>query len=261
MNFFDSHCHLQDNRYGKDLPEVLRRAEKAGIKYMICCATSEKDWEEVALLAEKYKNIVPSFGIHPWFLETLSDNWIDNLEGYLQRIHSGVGECGLDFAIKTHSANVQEDVFKKQLYIAKKLKRPVNIHCRRAWNRLVPILKEVGHLPAGGVIHSYSGSHEQVNELESFGLYLSFSGSITRPNSKKGPRAIQIVSRERLLIETDSPDILPSGIVEPGERMLNEPAFIKVIAERMAGILGTSIQEVADMTYANTMNLFKGIIS
>ena len=261
MQLFDSHCHLQDTRYGKTLPEVLERAECNDVGYMVCCATCEHDWEAVALLAEQYNNIIPCFGIHPWFLEKLSDTWDKHLEEYLRNILSGVGECGLDFAVKNYNAGDQEAVFKKQLYIAKKLKRPVNMHCRKAWNRLIPILKEVGTLPAGGLIHSYSGSHELIGILESLDLYISFSGSITRPNSKKGPKALGVVSQERLLIETDSPDILPSGIVGPGQRMLNEPAFIKIVAERIASLRNTSLESAAELTYSNALNLYKEVIS
>lgn len=261
MQFIDSHCHLQDKRYDRKISAVLDRSTQAGVTYMICCATGEDDWEAVALLADTYEMIIPSFGIHPWFISNLSHDWDRKLEEYLRKIPSGVGECGLDFAREGCDVKIQEEIFKKQLYIANKLKRPVNMHCRRAWQRLIPIIQEVGFLQAGGIIHSYSGSHEMVKILESLNINISFSGSVTRPNSKKGPKAIRAVHRDRLLLETDSPDILPSGITGPGERMLNEPAFIRIVAEKVALIKNMTLQSVADITYTNALHLYRGIIS
>lgn len=257
MQLFDAHCHLQDERLSGRLGEVLNRAQQAGVRRMLCCGCHERNWDAVLALAQAHPEIVPSFGIHPWYLEGRTDRWIETLERFLVGQSSGVGEIGLDHAVNPRADEEQEDVFVAQLRLARWLKRPVSIHCRKAWQRLQEILRAEGGVGWGGLIHSYSGSAELVKPLEEMGLYISFSGAITRPENKRGQRALAAVSPGRLLIETDSPDLPPAGAAG----VVNEPANLVFVAAAVADILRRTPDWVAEQTFANAVRLLAGILN
>jgi len=254
---FDSHTHLQDKRLKKDLSGVIDRARAAGVSKLVICATREKDWDAVMELAQNYSFIYPAFGIHPWFVNKVSEDWEEKLVGYLDKMPSAIGECGLDFVVQGTGREAQEHIFKRQLLLAKKMHLPVSIHCRKAWERLFEILRKVGKLPGGGLIHSYSGSHELIPALEEMGFYICFSGTVSNPHSIRVHKALRKVSRERLLIETDSPDLLPYTVYEPDRKKHNEPAYLVAVAESVSELLDISFEEVASQTFKNAEKLFK----
>lgn len=252
MLFFDAHCHLQDERFGKRLPLVIGRACSAGVERMLCCGCEERDWETVRKLAGEYKPVLPSFGLHPLYIGKRSEAWLENLKSYLLSVPSALGEIGLDHAVEPRNDGEQESVFIAQLRLARELERPVTIHCRKAWGRLLEILRREGGVRCGGIVHSYSGPAELIPPLEELGLSLSFSGAITRLGNNRGHRALRFVSKQRLLLETDSPDLTPVGAAERS----NEPANLLIIARAAAALLGMSLEAVADLTYANANRLF-----
>ena len=265
MLLFDAHCHLQDERLASRLAEVLNRAERSGVRRMLCCGCHERNWDAVLALAQAHPEIAPSFGIHPWYMDGRTDGWLETLERFLAGQPSGVGEIGLDHAVTPRADAEQEAVFIPQLRLARRLKRPVSLHCRKAWKRLLEILSQEGGVGWGGLIHSYSGPAELVKPLEAMGLYISFSGAITRPGNKRGHQALAAVSPERLLIETDSPDLLPAGTpviagIPAVAGAVNEPANLVLVAAAVAKILGRSPEWVAEQTFANASRLLAGIM-
>ncbi len=259
VSLFDSHAHLQDERLRKDIAAVMERARDAGVARIVCCATEEKDWDAVAELARSYSCVIPCFGVHPWFVGTVSDHWEQRLEQYLTKTPSAIGECGLDFAIKDCNREVQEQVFKQQVLMAKKMGLPIAMHCRKAWERFSDILKRAGTLPAAGLIHSYSGSHELVPLFESMGLYISFSGAVSNERSVHVHAAVKTVSDERLLVETDTPDLLPYTIEARETCVYNEPAYLTHVVRSVAQHREASEEEVGSITGNNAMRLFSGI--
>ncbi len=259
-DLFDSHCHLQSRRFGEHVDRIIKNAERAGVSRFLCCTTCEKDWDAVLALANDYGSVIPAFGIHPWYMQGISDIWQEKLVEYLKRVPSALGECGLDFAVKNIDRSLQEGIFRKQLLIAQDLNLPVSIHCRKAWERLVSIVKEVGGVPAGGCIHSYSGSHELISVLERMGFYISFSGTVTNKHSVRVHKAAETVSDEHLLIETDSPDLLPYTIPEREKCRYNEPAYLVAVVQSIAELRGKAGVEIAETTYNNALRLFKDII-
>lgn len=257
MQLFDAHCHLQDERLASCLAEVLARAERSGVRRMLCCGCNESNWDAVLALAQAHPEIVPSFGIHPWYMQgrTNTAGRLETLERFLMTKSAGVGEIGLDHAVTPRADEEQEAVFIAQLRLARRLQRPVSLHCRKAWERLQAILRKEGGVAYGGLVHSYSGPAELVKPLEEMGLYISFSGAVTRPGNKRGQRALMAVSPGRLLIETDSPDLAPVGAAST----VNEPANLALVATSVANILGRSPAWVAAQTFANASRLFVGI--
>ena len=156
----------------------------------------------------------------------------------------------------------QLQVFKTHLSLACDLKRPINIHVRKAWDAVLKMLKHFGPLPSPGVIHSYSGSADLIPILEKLNLYISFSGSVTRPNAKKAAKALGAVSMDRIVFETDAPDIVPWFIMETasGPTPLNQPANVPGIIRTAAGILKKDFQPLAGCAYENSRNLFALIL-
>ena len=252
MKLFDVHTHIQDERLENQQDAVIARAIDAGVDKIMVCGLHEHDWTTVSAMAQAYRSVVPALGIHPWFIENRGPKWVETLSDMLEKSGAAVGEIGLDRMVPLRNDADQETVFIKQMGIARDLGKPVNLHCRSAWGRMREIIKSMGGLTHGGVIHSWSGSAEMVREFETLGAYISFSGSVTRPDNKKVGKAVQAVSRDRLVLETDSPDIIPTGVDAP----LNEPAYVRVVLARVALLRGETMEAVASYTYDNALRLF-----
>lgn len=250
MKFFDAHCHLHDGRYGARLPLVVGRACAAGVERMLCCGCEQADWPEVRRLAAAFRPVVPSFGLHPQRAAARTPSWLQELRALLAEVPAAVGEIGLDFSGNLHNFADQEAVFTEQLHLARELRRPVVIHCRHAWGRLMAILKSEGGVREGGLIHSYSGSPELVPQVERANLCISFSGAITYAGNRHGRESLRRVSRDRLLIETDSPDLSPAGAAK-----LNEPANVVLVARVVSELRGETLDSIAEATSSNAERL------
>jgi TatD DNase family protein len=251
---FDSHCHLQDKRIAADSAAIIARARAKGVIKMMCCGTCENDWDAVKTLSAQ-EGVLASFGLHPWYVSERTDWWLDKIETLLVASPgAGVGEIGLDHAMDKFTHGLQEEIFLYQLRLANRLNRTVSIHCRRAFERVITLLEKEGSVGPGGVVHSYSGPKELIPVFEKLGLYISFSGSITSEGNRRGVEAIRAVSEDRLLIETDSPDMLPAQIIEGP----NEPANCAFVNDKVAALLGEQPENVAKRTWDNACRLFEG---
>ena len=254
MNLFDAHCHLQDARLRADLPGVMTRARAAGVEHMLCCGTAEDDWAEVARLAEEYPAVVPAFGLHPWYAQRRSPAWMERLRALLAgQATAAVGEIGLDHAIEERNDAEQEAVFLAQLQLARELERPVVVHCRRAWGRLIALLAELRTLPRGFVVHSYSGARELIEPLAGAGGWFSFSGSITWRRNVRGREAARHAPRDRLLVETDAPDLMPAmpQTTATVEDAVNEPANLVRVLAVVAELRNTPAEVMAEQVWGN----------
>lgn len=255
MKLYDCHNHIQDERLFSMVGDVMERAHAAGVVRMGVKGCSESDWPRVIEISEACEGIHPAFGLHPWFIAERSTEWLESLEGLLLRYpQASVGEVGIDHAVEARDDADQELVFLAQLELAKSLHRPVSIHCRQAWGRLIELLDTFGELPRGMLIHCFGGSADIAKELVKRGGYISFSGSITRPNNKKAGPAIRAVPADRILIETDAPDILPAT----AGGTLNEPANLRLVLARAAELSGLSEADLAQRTYENALSLLGG---
>ncbi|MBN1980480.1 MAG: TatD family hydrolase [Chitinivibrionales bacterium] len=260
--FFDSHLHLQDPCYQGQTGAVISRALSTQVCYMSCCATCPQDWHEVLALAQANRCIVPSLGVHPWFIHTVAhptDGWFAQLSDECENNRCGIGEIGLDFTDPAADRQVQEDIFTRQLRLAQQLAVPVTIHCRKAWLRLVTILKQE-HFSGPGIMHAYSGPVELVKQFEDRGLLISFCGAVTNDGNKKIRRVATAVSQDCFVLETDSPALIPYSLQNRGELAFNEPAFIPLIAHALAGIKECSLSTLTETAFRNAMRLFKPII-
>jgi len=265
MRLFDAHCHLQDPRLFPHLDEAMRHATSAGVAGLMCCGTCEEDWPLLPAIARRFPEVRLSFGLHPWYIHTRSHAWLDVLAAHLSTTASAIGEIGLDHALDKSTFADQESVFLAQLHLADELKRPVSIHCRRAWGRLMELLDEQGWPAHGFVLHSYSGSSELVAPLVRRGAFFSFSGAITFDQNRKGRDALLSVPLDRLLIETDAPDLIPrlpsdSPLISSPRSSINEPAYLTEVLKMAATITQVPEQELAKTTLRNAETLWnKGL--
>jgi TatD DNase family protein len=260
IRLFDAHAHIQDDRFKASLNEVHERWRKANITNIASCGSCQADWVRLAELAGQMSEIIPSFGLHPWYLKEADSSWRADLIELLEKHpDAGVGEVGLDYAVSTREDQLMHDMFTAQLEIAVKMNRAVSIHCRRAWDVLPELLKSMNRPPRGFMVHSFSGGIGQVDTIVKLGGFISFSGSITRHRNKRGIDACRKVPLDHLLIETDSPDILPSGVEKNNAgRLPNEPENLLFVLNRVAEIRGMPAGELAEATYNNAVRLFHG---
>lgn len=256
MQLADSHCHIQDERLADSAEDVLTRARAAGVRLFICCGTAPRDWQAVAQLAAGAADVVPAYGLHPWHVGERSDTWKDDLRSrLLSDPRAAVGEIGLDHAIRQRNDDGQMTTFAEQLRIAVELRRPACIHCRKAWGALLPALEET-RPPSGFVIHSYSGPAELVAPLTELGAHFSFSATVTWSRNRRAHGAAASVPTDRLLIETDAPDLPPAPENGAPPVEINEPANLVRVLRAVAAIRGVTEQDLAETTWNNTIRLF-----
>ncbi|KAM6562874.1 hypothetical protein CsatB_022872 [Cannabis sativa] len=279
MKVFDAHCHLQDPRILSKLPQLIAKAHEVGVDAFAVNGVSENDWPLVKQLSQSYPSIIPSFGVHPWFVKERTPNWFDTLKQMFDSTpDAAVGEIGLDKGSKGKLIDFvdQVQVFEQQLQLAKDLNRPASVHCVRAFGDLLPIMQRMGPFPAGVILHSYLGSAEMVPEFAKLGAYFSFSGFLMSLQEKKAKKMLKKVPYERILLETDAPDALPkpipaseplylvegesssisSATAETDVSTLNHPANILHVLTYVASLIEMSREEVAEVSYQNAIRLF-----
>lgn len=248
----DAHCHLQDGHLRADIPGFIARARAAGVGLLVCNSDDEGDWDLILRLAEAHPEVVPSLGLHPWFVAGRSRGWRTRLEALVASYPVAIGEIGLDRQIPGRDDALQEEVFLAQMELAARYERPVAVHCRRAFGRLVELVTAMDPRPRRMMLHAYCGSHEMVPVFEKLGFHLSVAGSVTWPANRKTRTAAARISPERLLVETDSPAIAPAGV--PPER--TEPAHLPGIVAELARVRGADPRELAGVTAANARRFF-----
>ena len=250
--FIDSHCHLDHPALAARLADVLASARAVGVERFIIPGVTPEKWPEIARLASTTEGVSAAFGLHPMFADRYDDRMQDELAGYAADA-TAIGEIGLDYALDEISRNAQKTAFRGQLRLAVRTGLPVIIHCRRAFEDLMQILREEHVREVGGVMHAYSGSAEMARIFIGENLLISFSGTITYRNAVKGPLVASRVALEHLLLETDSPDLAP----EPYRGKVNEPAFLLETARMVAAVKGVEVEEVARVTTNNAERLFR----
>ncbi len=251
MRIFDSHCHLHDERLDSIRDEAMAKAREAGVRGFFDCGATPEGWEAVLSLSERNEDVIPAFGLHPWYIHLAREDWQDLLLSYLERTPSAIGEIGLDNAVDDTPMEIQEDVFRVQLEIAVDLGLPVNVHCRKAWEQLVRVMKRAWKKGAPFVIHSFSGTIDTINPLAELGAYFSYSGSLTRRHNTRAHKTLPRVPRDRLLVETDAPDIPPEIDSYIDFESPNEPANIVYVIRKAALLLGMKEEDVASLTWEN----------
>ncbi len=267
--YVDCHIHLQDARIGKQLNALLDRGRKAGVTRFVCNGTNENDWPDVLKLAHDHHDVIPCFGLHPWHATSRTEEWLTLLEHYLRKIPSAVGEIGLDHWIEPRSNDDQQEVFLAQMALARKLNRPVAIHCLRAWDSLMEILRNEPPVPRGFHLHAFGGPDHLLSELISMGAFFSFPGTILNPDRSKQRRSVAFVPADRLLSETDAPDmsgptkLLGQGLLDDSRKRISEPADLPLIVNELANLQAnrhkSDQRALTERIYANARDFYGSI--
>jgi TatD DNase family protein len=250
----DSHAHIDDQKFNEDREAVLENARAAGVELIINPGADEASSFRAVAMSEKYPMVYATVGIHPHDAKDYDAPKHDALltEWAKKEKVVAIGEIGLDYHYDYSPRDVQQEVFIRQLIIAKAVELPIVIHNRESMEDMVRILKEYFVPEYGGIMHSYSGSVEMAKVFLDMGFHLSISGPLTFSNARKLPEVVAMMPLERLLIETDSPYLTPT----PHRGKRNEPAYVRLVAAEIARIRGMTVEEVAAITTANAKSVF-----
>jgi TatD DNase family protein len=259
MRLIDAHNHLHDARLARRHREILPELVRLGVVKAVVNGTRESDWEDVATLSEKCDWVVPSFGVHPWYVGERSTRWLEILRARLEENPAAeVGEIGLDRWIEGHDEAVQAEVFEAQLRLATELNRVPTIHCLRAWGALAETFRR-GPVPKRGfLVHAFGGSVEMMREFARLGGYFSFNAYFLHERKSAQREAFREVPAERLLVETDAPAMSPPDDRNryPLGKDLNHPGNIALAYDGLAEIRELPVEELAQQVEENFARLF-----
>ncbi|HEY3027063.1 MAG TPA: TatD family hydrolase [Pyrinomonadaceae bacterium] len=257
--FVDSHAHIDGSEYDADRDEVIARARDAGIVAILNVGTGDPHSGSLARaveLAEKHDDIYASIGVHPHDARLFDERAEEKIRLLIQQSKRVIawGEIGLDYHYDNSPREVQREVFRRQLCLARESELPVVIHSREAEDDTISILRE--ELPdydRAGVMHCFGGSLAMAQSAMELGFYISFAGVLTFKNARDLREVAQKLPLDRLLIETDCPYLTPV----PFRGRRNEPARVVEVARCLAGIHGSEVEEIGAITTANFARLFQ----
>jgi TatD DNase family protein len=250
---FDTHVHLNADQFSEDLEEVIKRAQNEGVGNMVVVGFDRPTINKAMELVEEYEFLYAAIGWHPVdAIDMTNDDlkWIEELSAHPKVV--AIGETGLDYHWDKSPKDIQQEVFRKQIRLAKKVKLPIVIHNREATQDIVDILQEEDAKEVGGIMHCFSGSPETARVCLDMNFLISLGGPVTFKNAKKPKEVAEEVPLEKLLIETDCPYLAP----HPYRGKRNEPSYVKLVAEQIAELKGISFEEVAEKTTLNAKKLF-----
>ncbi len=260
----DTHCHIHEATYPLDISEVLQRAQDAGIEKMICVGTDDKSSNEAYAFAKKHENVSFSVGIHPHEASRNTNGGdpghsVDYLRGLISDVYAkgdgnklvAIGEIGLDYFYTHSPKDLQIKVLKEQIELALENDLPIIFHVREAFDDFWPIFDSYSST-IRGVLHSFTDSHENMAAAIERELYIGVNGISTFTKDEAQQAMFAAIPLKNLLLETDAPFLTPT----PLRGKVNEPAFVRHVAEHHARIRGLSPGEVATQTSANAHALF-----
>lgn len=250
---FDTHAHYDDGRFDSDRDELLRSLPENGVGLALVPGCDLISSRSAVKLAEQYPHIYAAVGLHPENLEGLTLADLSAIEEMSKEPKvKAIGEIGLDYYWEKDPDKraIQQQFFRAQLELAKRLNLPVIVHDRDAHQDSLNIVKEFPGIR--GVFHCYSGSVDMARELVKLGWYISFTGVITFKNARRALEVIAELPMDRIMIETDSPYMAP----EPYRGRRNSSLYVHRMAEQIAEVKHMTFEEVADLTTENGKCLF-----
>ena len=260
----DTHTHLDGEEFREDLPEVIARAQEAGITQVFVPAIDLKSCDTVLDLCRQYPDYArPMLGLHP---EEVRSDWREVLSKIKEKLSShlspltshpsdviAIGEVGLDYYWSREYEREQLEAFEEQVRWSVETRLPLMIHCRKAQNEMVSLLKHYKDDLPGGVFHCFTGNDREAQELLLFDRFvLGIGGVLTFKKSHLPEVLPQVVPLSRIVLETDSPYMAP--VPHRGKR--NEPAYVVEVARRLAEAYGVSLEEISTVTDANVRRVF-----
>ena len=255
--YIDSHCHIDFPELSARLPEILAKMADNQVSHALCVSVDLPDFPRVLKLAEEHDNVYASVGVHPDYEETPEPS-VDDLIRLSQHPKVvAIGETGLDYYRLEGDLEWQRERFRTHIRASRATGKPLIIHTRSASEDTIRLMREEGAGTdaggVGGVMHCFTESLEVARAAMEMGFYISFSGIVTFKNARELQAVAREVPLERMLIETDSPYLAPV----PHRGKMNEPGFVKHVAEFLATLKGVPLEELAERTTGNFFDLFK----
>ncbi len=264
MTLIDTHAHLDFRQFDPDRQKVLRRALDAGVGAILTVGTDLASSRRAAALAARHRSVFAAVGMHPHDAAKLDGETLAQLRGLAKQPRVvAVGEIGLDYYRDRSPREAQRRAFRAQLAWAAKLGKPTIIHDRDAHDEVLHTLSDwaaglKGSPLAGrlGVLHTFSGDLVMAEKAVDLGFYISISGPVTYKNERRLPEIVRALPLDRLLVETDCPFLTP----HPHRGRRNEPAYVRLVAERIAELRGMDVDEFAQATTENAQRLFGSVL-
>lgn len=250
---FDTHVHLNADQYREDLEDVVKRAFEKGVTYMVVVGFDEKTIPRAIEIAEKYETVYAAVGWHPVdaiHYEAKHLTWLEKLAEHPKVV--ALGEMGLDYHWDTSPREIQEEVFRKQIRLAKNVHLPIIIHNREATKDVTAILQSEDISEIGGIMHCYSGTLAELQPFLEMNFHISIGGPVTFKNAHEIKEVAKIVPLDKLLIETDAPYLAP----HPYRGKRNEPGLVTLVAEEIARLRGMEYEEIREITTENAFKIF-----
>lgn len=245
------------------LDRAVDECRNAGIQRWVVNATCESDWSAVSDLAARISGVEPAFGLHPWWQAQRSGQWLSKLERLLgERPSAGIGEVGLDRWMPTPDLPDQIGVLRAHLELSRKLCRPLSLHCLKAWPELAAVIRDCPPSGRGFLLHSYSGPSEMIPLWVRAGAFFSFSPAFLHPRKTHVRRMFLEVPADRLLVETDCPDMAPppglaiASIVDASGKAMNHPLNLRLCLEALATDRGLHPEALGEVLERNVERLF-----
>jgi len=249
----DTHAHLQDPRFAADLDAVLQRARAAGVSQIINIGCDLPSSRVVVNMAEKHRGLWATVGVHPHEAAKADEQALAELIELARHPRVvAIGETGLDFYRNLSPPEAQERVFRSQIGVASQLGKPLVVHTREAADEVLAILADEVPPDLDVVMHCFSGSREFADECLKRGYLLGIGGPVTYPKADRLRSIVAEAPLEQLLLETDCPHLPP----QPHRGQRNEPAYVRLVGERVAELRGMPLGELAAATTANAVRVF-----
>lgn len=248
----DTHAHLDSKKFDDDREAVIARAFASGVERIVNIGFNRETIPTTLALAEAYDRIYAAVGWHPQDAVSMRPedlDWLEELTRHPKVV--AIGEIGLDYYWDTSPKDVQQQVFREQIRLARRVGKPIIIHNREAHADVVRLLKEEKAAEVGGIMHCFSGSWEIARECLNMNFHISFGGPVTFKNAVKPKEVLARVPMDRLLLETDCPYLTP----HPHRGKRNESSYIHFVAKSAAEIKGVEVQEIIEITGQNAIKL------
>ncbi|AXA35229.1 MAG: TatD family hydrolase [Candidatus Sumerlaea chitinivorans] len=257
---WDTHAHLQDSEFADDFDEVLGRALVSGVQRIVLIGETIENSKLALGRAQAHEALLATVGIHPHHAQEFCEQSLNALRDLVRASKKvvGIGEIGLDYHYDFAPRDQQIRAFIAQFQLATELGLPVVIHCREAYSEMLEILPQdeaPSSTPPRGVMHCFFGTQAQAEEFIRRGFLLGVGGAVTFKKTVKLQEIVRTVPLESLVLETDAPYMAP--VPYRGKR--NEPAYLRLVAERIAQLRAIPVEEVARTTTENALRLFRRV--
>ena len=250
--FVDSHCHINFDAFAEDTDALIARMAEAQVSHAMCISVTLPEWPSVVALADRYENIYATAGVHPDYENIEEPTIAVLLDRATHPKVQAIGETGLDYYRLTGDLSWQRERFRTHIRAANICKKPLVIHTRNSSADTLKLMAEENADIASGVMHCFTETQAVADAAMEMGFYISLSGIVTFKSAKDLQALAKTIPLNRLLIETDSPYLAPT----PHRGKMNQPGYVRHVAEFIATLRGVTVEEIAEATTANFYTLF-----